>query len=275
MPSILPIIKWTGSKRHVATAIVSRFPKKIDTYWEPCIGSGAITIALLLSDVRVNDYQCSDINSDLISLWNLIKTDRMFLSEYYRSRWTNLNKLKDIGDKKKFYYDIRQQFNIERRPEQFFFLTRTSYNGLVRYNNNGYFNSPFHFNRDGIHPDKLDKLLDFWSGYVQRVHFSCRAYEQIKPEVGDFVMIDPPYFNVTSSIYNGKIDENVFIEFLRGLKCGWIATLDGRNDVDDRTYRLPVDIFTKHEYLKMGNSSLRRLLCRNNVVHESLYIKEV
>lgn len=33
-----PVIKWTGSKRSQAEHIINKFPKEIDTYYEPFVG---------------------------------------------------------------------------------------------------------------------------------------------------------------------------------------------------------------------------------------------
>ena len=43
----------------------------------------------------------------------------------------------------------------------------------------------------------------------------------------------------------------------------------------DSTYKVPNDIYSKHEYLLNGNSSFKRTIGKSNdsVVYESLYIK--
>ena len=70
-----PVIKWSGSKRSQSEEIIKRFPKKIDTYYEPFIGGGSILFQLLNSDIEVKEYICSDINEELIALWNIIKEE--------------------------------------------------------------------------------------------------------------------------------------------------------------------------------------------------------
>ena len=59
---MLSPLKWTGSKRYIAKEIISYFPKKIDTYYEPFCGSASILIELLQSDIKVKKYIISDIN---------------------------------------------------------------------------------------------------------------------------------------------------------------------------------------------------------------------
>ena len=248
--TIAPIIKWTGTKRHVAEEIVSRFPKEINTYYEPFIGGGSIMVRLLTSDVKVNRVCCSDINPDLINLWALIKTNPKYLLQYY-SEWRNkFAQIDRVDMRKELFYSSRRMFNEQKKPEQFFTLLRMSYNGLIRYNNKGEFNAPYHFGRLGIHPQTLEPILNFWHTIVQGVEFIHRSYDEIKPAASDFVFIDPPYFNVSSSIYNGKIDKNQFTNFLAGLKCRYVITLDGKNSNDDRTCTLPKTLYKTHEYTK-------------------------
>ena len=79
-----PVIKWTGSKRSQSEEIIKRFPKSIETYYEPFIGGGSVLFQLLHSDVSVENYICSDINEDLINLWNMIKNNPSYLCEKYK-----------------------------------------------------------------------------------------------------------------------------------------------------------------------------------------------
>lgn len=270
--TILPIIKWTGTKRYVAQEIVSKFPDYIDTYYEPFIGSASIVANLLKSNKKWKRIICSDINSDLISLWNLIKTNPNFLLKYYTEKWTELNSYNTESDKSKYFVTQRDLFNQEKKPEQFFFISRTCYSGLVRYNSKGNCNTAFHLNRPGINPSKLSKLLEFWHQLIQPIEFFCTDYKYIIPETKDFCFFDPPYWNVTSSIYYGKISSDDFLNFISNLNCNYAITVDGKNNNDDRTFIMPKYLGLNHEYITMGNSSFRRLKGDTmNIVKESLY----
>lgn len=79
-----PVIKWSGSKRSQAECILSYFPDEIDTYYEPFCGGASILRRLLNSDIKVNNYICSDINNDLINLWNIIINNPKQVIDYYK-----------------------------------------------------------------------------------------------------------------------------------------------------------------------------------------------
>jgi DNA adenine methylase len=69
-----PIVKWSGSKRSQAESIVARMPREIDTYYEPFCGGCSVLYRLLHTPVvKVRRYIASDLNADLIALWNEIK----------------------------------------------------------------------------------------------------------------------------------------------------------------------------------------------------------
>lgn len=86
-----PVIKWSGSKRSQAESIISYFPKEIDTYYEPFCGGASVLRKLLSSEIKVNKYVCSDLNKDLISLWNKIKSNPEEVCVHYRKLWNKLN----------------------------------------------------------------------------------------------------------------------------------------------------------------------------------------
>lgn len=73
MMKFQPVIKWSGSKRSQCEDIIGLFPFEIDTYYEPFCGGCSILMGLIESEISVKRYVCSDINADLISLWNRIK----------------------------------------------------------------------------------------------------------------------------------------------------------------------------------------------------------
>lgn len=271
-----PVIKWSGSKRSQSEEIIKRFPKNIKTYYEPFVGGASVLFQLINSDIIVEKYVCSDINSDLINLWNTIKNSPNELYKHYSLLWNELNSIENIDKRKEYYYDIRKRFNEIRNPMDFMFLSRTCVNGLIRFNSKGEFNTSLHFSRPGINPCKLKKIIYDWSNLLNKnnVIFMCRDYKNVESKEGDFIYLDPPYAN-TTGMYYGVIDYNELWDWMRNQKCDYMLSFDGKTSSIDITYEVPKDIYSKHEYLYSGNSSFRRVTGNSNseYVSESLYIK--
>lgn len=270
-----PVIKWSGSKRNQADKILEFFPKEIDTYYEPFVGGGSVIRKLLSSDIKVNKYICSDINNDLIDLWNLIKSNPNLVADRYEEMWNELNIDDDKERKKQYFYMVRKRFNEEKNPLDFMFIMRTAVNGMPRYNLSGEFNTSFHITRNGIKPETLRNIIAKWSEVLKKnnVEFICKDYISIKPGKNDFMYLDPPYIN-TKGMYYGALDYDKFWDWLRNLPCKYALSFDGASGKVDSTYAVPKDIYGKHEYLLNGNSSFKRTVGKSNdsVVYESLYI---
>lgn len=269
-----PIIKWSGSKRSQSEEIIKRFPKEINTYYEPFIGGGSVLFQLLNSNIKVDKYVCSDINNDLINLWHYIKYKPDFLCDWYTIMWNKLNSLETIDEKKEYYYKIRELFNKSRSPEYFLFLSRTCANGLIRYNSKGEFNTSFHFSRPGIHPNTLKDIMYQWSELLNKynVEFICRDYIDITPTKGDLIYLDPPYAN-TKGMYFGQIDYDKFWTFLRNCDCSYVLSFDGKTKDKDMTYDVPKDLYQTHEYMNEAISGFGKIHKKQEYVSESLYIK--
>lgn len=272
-----PVIKWSGSKRSQAEEIIKYFPKEIDTYYEPFIGGGSMMRTLIDDDtIKVKSIVCSDINEDLINLWNCIKNDFEGVYFHYKTLWNELNKDENKERKKEFFNTIRARYNKERNPLDFMFIMRTTTNGMPRYNSNGEFNNSFHITRDGIIPDKLYKILEEWSYKLNKknVKFIVSDYKDITPQENDFIYMDPPYAN-TKGMYFGGIDNEKLFDYIRNLKCKFALSFDGKSGNVDNTYDVPKDIYDKHIYIKSGNSSFKRVIGKSNdsIVYESLYLK--
>jgi DNA adenine methylase len=272
-----PAIKWTGSKRSQANEILKYFPKEIDTYYEPFCGGCSVLGALMLSDIKVKHYICSDLNNDLISLWNEIKEEPIRISEDYKTLWNELVSRNDIKSKSDFYNTVRDSFNKDKKPWKFIFLLRTCANGLVRYNRSNKFNTPFHLTRNGINPYTLSKIICEWSELLNKndVKFLCCDYSDIKSSENDFLYLDPPYYK-TKGIYQQGMDFTRFWEYLRSQPCNFVFSFDGKSGNEDNTFDVPKDIYGEHIYIKSGKSSFKRILGndKNATVYESLYIKK-
>lgn len=268
-----PVIKWSGSKRSQSEAIVSYMPKEIDTYYEPFVGGASVVYQLLHSDVKVSNYICSDINEDLINLWNVIKTSPQELSEVYNEMWNELNYDDDIDRRKEYFYNVRERFNKEKSPYDFLFLSRTCTNGLIRYNLSGSFNSSFHFSRKGINPKTLTKIIFEWSSKLndKNVQFIHQDYSKISTSTGDFLYLDPPYAG-TQGMYYGTLDYDDFWDWIRRQEGQFLLSFNGKSGRDDNTYEVPSDIYKEHYYIDSGVSSFKRIKEKGRqFVKESLY----
>lgn len=155
-----PVIKWSGSKRSQSEEIINRIEdKQYDTYYEPFCGGCSVLFQLLHSNKKFNKYICSDINNDLISLWNMIKGNPDKVIEEYTKMWNELNIDDDKERKKQYFYMVRDRFNKSKNPCDFMFIMRTTTNGMPRYNKNGEFNNSFHVTRNGIIPETFAKIV--------------------------------------------------------------------------------------------------------------------
>ena len=280
-----PIVKWSGSKRSQAAEIVARMPREIATYYEPFCGGCSVLYRLLNTPtVKVARYVASDVNRDLIGLWNMIRDYPDELCNGYGELWEAFNRhglcKEDYERRKEVFYTIRDRYNREHSPIDFLFIMRTTTNGMPRYNDKGEFNNSCHFSRPGIHPVRLKEICRDWSLVLKAksVEFRSASYETLEPGCQDFLYLDPPYASVHKrQMYYGGIDIDAFVKWLSSRKCKWILSFDGKRGETDCTYDLPTSLYKRHEYLNAGNSSFERYLGkgRTEEVLESLYLNYI
>jgi len=267
MKAPLPLIKWSGSKRSQAREIVSYFPERINTYFEPFLGGGSV-----LGTLSPSKAVCGDICASLIDIWNLAKMKPEFLSKEYEKRWSQLQQEGYL-----YYYKMRESFNKKQNPLDLLFISRTCVNGLIRFNRNGDFNNSFHHSRRGIQPFKFKKIIHNWSKIIRNYEFLTKDYKELtaRANKGDFIYMDPPYFN-TRGRYFGVIDFEKFLNYLQGLNkrnIKFALSFDGKRGNKSFIAKIPKNIYKRHLLLHSGNASFNKL--QNNKiesVYESLYL---
>lgn len=277
MYNFQPVIKWSGSKRTQSAEIIKFFPKKIKTYYEPFCGGCSMMRRLMEDeDIQVERFVVSDSNKGLMDLWQAILERPLDVANYYDKLWHEMNASADKAEHRSFFEEVRARYNKEHNPLDFMFIMRTTTNGMPRYNSNGDFNNSYHITRDGIHPDKLRKIIYEWSNILSErdVEFRCCSYEDIHPQEGDFLYLDPPYAH-TKGMYSGKFDNTKLFDWISKLPCKYILSYDGKSGDDDRTYDVPEELYDVHTYIHSGNSSFKRVIgkSRDSIVYESLYVK--
>lgn len=276
-----PLIKWTGSKRSQVSEIITHFPREIDTYYEPFCGGCSVAFLLMtksLTDLIANRFVLSDTNESLVQILNIVREKPDSLVAYYTMMWEAMKKIDNIEGKKEFYEKLRDKYNEGKDPYDFMVLDRLCYNGMIRFNSKGEFNSPFHLNRNGIRPDKFANIVKLWHDlfdtHRNRLEIKCQDYSSIQPLENDFVYMDPPYAN-SKSLYNGGFDSARFFDFVRNLKCQYALRYDGISGETDNTVDIPKDLYTIHLYITSGDSISKRIkkIVSGAVVKESLYLK--
>jgi DNA adenine methylase len=177
-------------------------PAQIDRYFEPFLGGGAFFFYLLSKRNNQFSSYLSDINSELINSYEMVKNNTEKLIALLRK-----HELGYLESPSEYYYYLRDihgaRSNIERAA-RFIALNRTCYNGLYRVNNKGSFNVPWGKYKNPVICDS--KNLRSLSFVLQQsdVFIQVRDYKEIllkKTREGDFIYLDPPYRPTSSTAY--------------------------------------------------------------------------
>lgn len=198
-----PFLKWAGGKRQLLPEIRQYVPKKINTYYEPFIGAGAV-----LFDIQPKKAVINDINIELVNVYEMIKNHADELIEDLRKHEND----------KDYFYEIR---DLDRKPEyknlspierasRIIYLNKTCFNGLFRVNSQGQFNVPFgkYKNPQIVNEVVVRAVHNYLSS--NDVQIMNEDFEVVveNAKKGDFVYFDPPYDPVsdTSSFTGYSLD---------------------------------------------------------------------
>jgi len=176
-----PPLKWAGGKRW--------FLPVIERYWkghegrrlvEPFCGGLGVALGL-----RPDRALLNDANPHLISFYQWVRK--------------GLTVTIDTRNEEPVYYANRERFNRHIRAKThdsaeaaqlFYYLNRTGFNGLCRFNLSGEFNVPY-----GRYSERLKYAADFaaYRRQFRRWTFTCSDFEDLAVQADDFIYADPPY----------------------------------------------------------------------------------
>ena len=163
----------------------------------------------------------------------------------------------------KLYYSIRDMYN-GKIPSKYldgvlyYFINKTAYSGMIRYNQNGEYNVPF-----GHYPNFNTKIItDEHSALLQRAQIHHLDYAEIfqMARTNDFMFLDPPYdciFNDYGNIdmMNGFDEEQhrrLAADF-RNLPCKAMMII-GKTPLTEELYgRYIVDEYYKNYAVNIRN----------------------
>lgn len=218
-----PVLKYRGGKSREIPRFLQYIPESFDRYIEPFLGGGAVYFYLEPQKAIINDKNQRLINF-YIQLRDNYPEMRKQLDKiqviyeknqnlYKQTKQANPNEhIKNYNEE--LYYKMRNLFN--HSDESFldgvvyFFINKTAYSGMIRYNNSGEYNVPF-----GRYPNLNTKLVTpQHSNLLQNAEIYNLDYKKIfdMAKEDDFMFLDPPYdcvFNDYGNIdmMNG-FDEN-------------------------------------------------------------------
>lgn len=177
---LAPPLKWAGGKRWLLPTLRPIWARHVHRRLvEPFVGGMAVALGL-----RPNVALLNDTNPHLIN--------------FYRCLQQGLVITIPMQNDKELYYQHRHRFNDLARAgtadtaeaaQLFYYLNRTDFNGLCRFNSKGEFNVPF-----GRYAT-INYATNFLS-YKQVIadwELSVGDFSQLHLSPDDFVYADPPY----------------------------------------------------------------------------------
>jgi DNA adenine methylase len=189
-PPRKPFIRWVGGKTRLLPRILPHVPDRIESYFEPFLGGGAVFLSCK-SRIRETAH-LADLNEHLVCAWVALRDRPNELSpllEWYRS-----------NDSKEFYYEVRATTPKDElsKAARFLYLNGVSWNHLWRENSKtGAMNVPWGDRKfKGFREPELESISSVLTGVVIQNSDFRQSISDAKK--GDFVYLDPPYLPVFS-----------------------------------------------------------------------------
>ncbi len=176
-----PALKWAGGKRWQVPHVKPLFDAHRGVRLvEPFCGGLAIALGLQPERALLND-----VNPHLMNFYQQIKAGRLEGCDVPHD-----NEREAFGRHRARFNELARAG--QHSPESaalFFYLNKTGFNGLCRFNSKGCFNVPFgKYKTINYEREWLDytEQFTFWQ-------FSCGDFSALTLKSGDFVYADPPY----------------------------------------------------------------------------------
>lgn len=280
-----PLLKYRGGKSKEIPNIKKHIPNYKGKYIEPFFGGGALFFHLAPKKAIIND-----INTKLMNFYQgvqddfeTLKNELLEIEKIYTINRRNFEELKSKNLKKRvkddnesLYYQIRDMFNglSEKKYSEallYFFINKTAYSGMVRYNSKGEFNVPYGRYKNlntSLVTEAHHKLLR----NTEIFNSDYKAVFEIASK-DDFMFLDPPYDCVFSDYGNSEYkdgftedDHRELAKNYRRLKCKALMVI-GRTPLTEELYDdMIIDEYGKSYAVNIRNrfkSSASHILISN------------
>ena len=276
-----PPIKMQGIKTKVVPLIARSIEWSGDGRWiEPFFGSGVVALNIMPPKAIL-----ADTNEHVINLYRGIKegeingrTVRFYLEREGAA-------LLEKGEC--HYYAVRDRFNENGDPFDFIFLSRSCFNGMMRFNQKGGFNVPFCRKPERFRPALVTKIVNQveWARVVMEgkdwefvVQDWRTTIADAKPR--DVIYCDPPYIGRHTDYYSSFTDHEAddlaeaLIKTAAGFALSmWLENKYRRNDYVDRWFADFPQRTMSHFYHVGPSESLRNQMTEVVILSEKVSAK--
>ncbi|HDV8378382.1 TPA: Dam family site-specific DNA-(adenine-N6)-methyltransferase [Citrobacter freundii] len=180
-----PFLKWAGGKYSLLPELDRLIPEG-KRLVEPFVGGGSV----FLNSEKHESFLLADVNADLINLYQMLEVDHVRVCSLAKILFERANS-------EEAYKDLRDEFNNQRmcapeRAAAFLFLNRHCFNGLIRYNRDGFFNVGWGKYEAPYFPEIEIKAFKLKSHKCVFMNADYRRTLALAGE-NDVVYCDPPY----------------------------------------------------------------------------------
>lgn len=266
------MIKYRGGKSREIPIIMKHIPDYKGRYIEPFLGGGAVFFHLEPKQAIVND-----INTPLMVFYEGVRNHYKELRQeldaienIYTQNRASFEMLKALHPNERvadnneaLYYSIRDMYNnlTNKRYSDallYYFINKTAYSGMIRYNARGEFNVPF-----GRYRSINTKLItEKHSTLLQKAELFNIDYSDIfnKSKHNDFVFIDPPY-DCTFSDYGNEEYRDGFNEAnhrklaqdFKNLGCKAMMVIGSTPLIDELYHGMIIEEYNKQYAVNIRN----------------------
>lgn len=176
-----PLIKWSGGKSDEIKEFQKYIPN-FDTYLEPFMGGGSVFF-----HTRPKKAVISDVHCELIDFYKSIKDGHA--NEIYEF-------MKNHPNDEETYYKVRDNMEINTsldNAKRFYYLRKTCFRGMLRYNKQGKFNIPYGkyktINYEELKNSSYEELFKNTEIHKESYQYIFEHYN----DANNFMFLDPPY----------------------------------------------------------------------------------
>ena len=272
MKVLVPPIKSQGIKTKLVGWIKSNVEGiAYDRWVEPFMGTGVVAF-----NIRPERALLCDSNPHIIKFYKALQSKEItsrIARVYLTAEGEKL--LSSNGD---YYYDVRNRFNQTGNPLDFLFLSRSCFNGMIRFNKSGGYNVPFCKKPHRFAPALITKIVNQVESISQVIQlgeytFKVSNFDETIKRITkeDFVYCDPPYIGRHVDYFDSWTEEEE-IALQNSLETSnakyvlstWLSNKYRTNDYVFSIWKA-CSVTTKEHFYHVGGKESNR-----NAVYEAL-----